>query len=920
MKFCRRSFLASLGPVFVLCFLQNAAFAKNLIKNGSFEAGIDYKFSVSRWYVDGLPSLTLDSSESVDGRYSLRAPFSRLGYTAKPHRFDGIALRSAVPISVAPGTSYSFSVYIKSDKPKRGRLVLTTNNVGEYNSPAVATREILIGTKWKKTGITFSSGNQNNVYWEIQVDSRTPGNVWLDALQLEPGTYSDYEPAAALEATLSSDIPGKIFTSGENPTVILRARNYSGTAIKWQSFELRVYEIGGSLVHKEKIISDLPAKGGIDKKVTLPIDRNGVYRCVLHMDNKLDTESQLHFSILPPLRKVPASQSAFGSYLTVAPEPLAIMQRVGFKWIANLTSNGQIVYWKQVEPSAGHYIWYDDEIMLARSYGYEFMFNLEPCMLPKWAASLSRAKMIDAWSEYVQEMVKHYGRWVKYWTIGDEVHHGPEQNSWMSPCWASASEYAAWHRVGYQAIKKVDPGAKVILNALDDFASETFKYLSPQQVDVLAVNAYHSPILLKQMKQTAERHDVTTLWAPGIAVDSFSFYREHVPGKSLSEAVNDYWRNKNRELVKSVIQTLALGYERLFHYTATYVGNSNHFSLFEADSGLKPIGVQFGALIWLLDGLETAHEITLDRFEQTIRLFRFDRRDHMTVFAFWALGTDRQSVQFTKFSGSDAILYDHFANVLPIGFENGKASIKLGKEPVFLVVPSHLAMQTERALKTISLRIDELPSGAEHVVVGRYAKIVGTIDDIPRQKPNISLWYQSDTKGWTEILRFRSSNFVPEYKVTNDGFEITWNIIRPTSAFYLEPGMLPGELAHDAVLYSSRQEKGIESWTREQLNLSVESYSMNAAQPAYRPEGVAMSNFPVHIFNTANGLQVRFITILEGGKEIFDNQDLVFGGWQVFTRASGECFLHNYFKPGKTGRIKIRVHLSVSENNVTPAH
>jgi hypothetical protein len=265
-------------------------------------------------------------------------------------------------------------------------------------------------------------------------------------------------------------------------------------------------------------------------------------------------------------------------------------------------------------------------------------------------------------------------------------------------------------------------------------------------------------------------------------------------------------------------------------------------------------------------------------------------------------------------------LYDHFANVLPIGFENGKASIKLGKEPVFLVVPSHLAMQTERALKTISLRIDELPSGAEHVVVGRYAKIVGTIDDIPRQKPNISLWYQSDTKGWTEILRFRSSNFVPEYKVTNDGFEITWNIIRPTSAFYLEPGMLPGELAHDAVLYSSRQEKGIESWTREQLNLSVESYSMNAAQPAYRPEGVAMSNFPVHIFNTANGLQVRFITILEGGKEIFDNQDLVFGGWQVFTRASGECFLHNYFKPGKTGRIKIRVHLSVSENNVTPAH
>jgi hypothetical protein len=229
-------------------------------------------------------------------------------------------------------------------------------------------------------------------------------------------------------------------------------------------------------------------------------------------------------------------------------------------------------------------------------------------------------------------------------------------------------------------------------------------------------------------------------------------------------------------------------------------------------------------------------------------------------------------------------------------------------------------MPTERALKSMSLQVDDLPSGTERVIAGRYAKIVGTTDDITRLKPNISLWYRSSTKGWTELLRYRSSNFVPEYKVTNDGFEIVWNIVRPAGAFYLEPGMLPGDLAHGAVLHSSRREGAIESWTRGQLNVLADSNSMNTGQPASRPKGVAMLNFPAHIFNTANGLQIRFTTILEGDKELFGNQDLVFGGWQVFTRSSGECFLHNHFKPGKTGRINIHVHLSVSESNVTSAH
>jgi hypothetical protein len=867
-----------------------------------------------------VPAVMLDDTDSVDGRYSLRAPFSRLGFTARPQRYDGIALRSAVPASLTPGTSYSFSVYIKSDKPKHGRLILTPNSVAGYRSTPLATRDILIGTEWKRVGLTYTPKENLNVFWEIQVDSRTAGHVWLDALQLEPGAYSDYEPAADLEATLSSDRPGMIFSSRERPSVVLRAHNYSGASFDAQTFKLEVFEIGSKLVHEETVYGALAPGGGFWKKVTLPIDKNGIYRCVLHLGDSPNVESQLNFSVLPPARQMPASESAFGAYLTVAPEPLEIMQRVGFRWIANLTSNGQMVYWKQVEPREGDYIWYDDDVMLARSYGFEFMFNLEPCMTPMWATSFSKKKMIGKWSEYVQEMVKHYGHWVKYWTIGDEVHHGSEKNSWMSPCWTSASEYAAWHQAGYRAIKKVDPDAKVIFNTLDDFASKTFEYLPPRQVDILAANAYHSPILLKRMKQVAVRHGITTLWAPGIAVDNLPFYRELLPIESRGVAVGDYWRNKNRELVKSVIQTFALGFERLFHYTATYVGNTNYPSLFEADSGLKPIGAQFGALIWLLDGFESSREVVLDRLEQSIRLFRFDRRDHMTVFAFWALASDRQVARFTKVSGTDIVLYDNFANVLPFGFADHKSEMVFGKEPVFLIVPSRNAESVERALRSMTLRIDDLPEGSEHVVVGRYAKIVGVTDEISRQKPNVSLWYLTNTNGWIEILRFRASDFLPDYKVTKNGFEIEWNLLRPTGAFYLEPGMLPGDLVHGAVIHSSRQDGEIYSWTRRRVDASVNSNSIVHTSPVSSPGGAGLTGPLVHVFNLASGPQIRFETVLEGDRQLFGGQDRLFGGWQVITRPSGECFLHQYYKPGQTGRMKIRVRVSVEEHGSNAVH
>ena len=98
--------------------------------------------------------------------------------------------------------------------------------------------------------------------------------------------------------------------------------------------------------------------------------RRGLFRAVLRGPGAKSAESELLFSVLPRPRKMSPEQSAFGAYLTVAPEPLKIMQRIGFRWIGNSTSNTRIIYWNVVEPRKGKFLWYDDDVNRALAAGY----------------------------------------------------------------------------------------------------------------------------------------------------------------------------------------------------------------------------------------------------------------------------------------------------------------------------------------------------------------------------------------------------------------------------------------------------------------------------------------------------------------------------------------------------------------------
>jgi hypothetical protein len=887
-----------------------ASGSPNLLPNSSFEAGIDHRYAMGRWYIHGLPSVLLDSGTKVHGSYSARLPMSRTALRTKPVEREGIVFRAAVPVEVQKGHEYSFSVYLRSDLVRRGKITITRNNAGEHQEKPLAAREIIVGRDWKRAGLTFKADVSGGLYWEINISSSEPGHVWVDALQFEQGGFTAYRPRLEVEAGLTSSRLGRIFTPPEAVTLVLRAFNDRDTGFEQKRFRMQVVDFGGTSVYADNIDLALPPRGGGEKNITLPVKRFGVYRAILHDADSGSAQGEISFSLLPPPRHVAAGESAFGAYLTLAPEALEIAQRLGFHWIASLTSNGRVTSWISVEPDPGRFLWYEEEIDDARNRGFEFMFNLEPCSMPKWAARLEAEKILSRWTDYVHRMAQQYSESVRYWTISDEAHH-------KKACWSDASGYARWHQKGHDAIKAVDPGAKILMNADAKFGEEALRTLPPDQVDVLAGNYYHVPDAVRHLRDVARRHDVRHVWVPGIGEWTPSFYPELALSIRRGPVTRDYWPGVLQRLSRGVVQSFAHGAERLFHYTATYVGNTNNYSLFDTDSGLKPTGAQFGALIWLLDGFTGATEIMVDGVEKSLYAYRVDRRDGNVIYAVWGLSSPRQEVVLSGLdAGGKAILYDHFANEAPLTQRGRQVSFNLDHQPVFLQLPQRLAPLADKAFRTASLRLRELPVAPSQIGAGRYAKLVGLDDGKDRNAPNVSLWYSARTQGWTELFRYRSSQYPVDYHVDETGITVDWDFVRSRDAFHIGLGQFPADLVQGAKYMGYMTRDGRKEW-----------YAGNACQgrlhpvrsPAERkqikqivdlklPHGLA--------FFMRNGLIVAVETELVGMAGELQAQSQLPGAWSIIKQGDA-CFLHAYYPVGKEGRMRVRSRIHVMET--TPA-
>lgn len=915
-----------IGLCFVLLALIPASsvadVSTNQIRNSSFEGGVDSRFCLGRWYLSGVPSIELDSGTRVHGNFSAKIPFSFVFGKVKPVKHAGISFRSCVPIAVKAGHTYHLSAYLRSEAARHAELSITPNDPGGYSEKSLAVKPIIIGADWRRYAVSFVADKTQDVYWEINVRSSEFGHLWADALDFREGRFiADYRPAAEIEGGLTASRSDKIYSPAEPVTITLRAFNDSGGPASMQSFRVGVHDLDGKRIHDERLVMPVPGHGGIEKTLSIPVRKAGVYRAVLSSGDEVSQrESTLNFSVLPLPRDVAPRNSAFGAYLTLTPQALGTMRRVGVSWIANLTANTHVIYWSQVEKDRGKFIWYDDDIVSAKKMGYDFMFHLEPYKVPKWAETFPVNIKRANWAEYVSAMARHYSGMVKYWTVSDEAEVDERDARPVTPIdkrnlWANAAEYAEWHRAGFEAVKAADPEAKVVLNALPEFAREVLRALPAGYVDILGTNSYHIPHRVREMKALADEHGIPEVWAPGIAVISRPYYEEHLTETDRQRLEPGHWRDRVRKLAVNVIETFAYGATRLFHYTGTHVGNTDIYSLFEADSGLKPIGAQFGALIWLLDGFRSAREVSVRSIERPVRIYRFDRHDGQVVFPIYREpDVETMRIRLGKFSDQDkeSVVYDHFANSITPDHTAAGLEIQTGRYPVFIMTSLSRADEVEQRLRGVSVRLDELPRAKSAQIVGRYAMLTGIEDrNLWRPPPNVSLWYRSDVLGWIELLRYRISDQAPVYTVTASGFDIEWNFHRKALPFMLEPGAFPADLVQGASYWASRPRDSAIEWDSGTVDVRSNRVVSGKTQP---PSGARFRNGLNYMIRARNSLLLTLETMLEGDVTRFGGQDKSFGGWSLLVRNGSECFLHWYYAPGTSGPMRIKTKLAVIES------
>jgi hypothetical protein len=175
------------------------------------------------------------------------------------------------------------------------------------------------------------------------------------------------------------------------------------------------------------------------------------------------------------------------------------------------------VYWGQVEPAPGQYVWDAVDALLAQLDGDEEVW-LTVCSSSPWATRQatdflppSPAHDLEVYGEFVRRLVRQCGGRVAYWQCENE----PSNTGLL---WAgTAPEYVAQLETLHSAVKDVDPNAMVVLGGCgyDVFSSEEdsaprqfFDHLvsaGRDAFDLFSVNLYGDPVDIPRHLDIAER-------------------------------------------------------------------------------------------------------------------------------------------------------------------------------------------------------------------------------------------------------------------------------------------------------------------------------------------------------------------------------------------------------------------------------
>ncbi|KPK58162.1 MAG: hypothetical protein AMK73_09445 [Planctomycetes bacterium SM23_32] len=476
----------------------------NLLRDGaSFETGPDgvRPFSCYSWtekMVEPGIRPAFDATTAVHGQVSLR-----LGAEDSVKKGDprGFAFVGAVfnRVALKRDRRYTVSAYMKADRPGMeavlycGETTWAGNDWGAFP----------VSTEWQRYQFPFFTNDFRKTGYYLTWAGISPeckeGTLWIDAVQLEEGGLSHFQPAAEAGFGVEVDSPEKLFESGASCGATLRVRNNgAGPFAGAVAYEVKDY--WEHVVRSGSVAVDVPA----ETTAAYPLDLGrlpcGYYRG--YFTGPGGDVKEIIFGVYQPQPLVALPEDW---PLACHNDPSPLVRKLGFGSVRAF----EIFEFAGIAPEERRFDFSRCDRMVREAErcgltvmpilgGFEWpSYRPEPPIPPYAQQQVTMSTVgggrrlvwptIGAWKDYVRALTSHYRGKITYWEVLNEP------NLSMTP-----QEYLPYLQAAYEAAKEGNPDCKVVgVCATTDFAGKPGSFTGKvlelgggAYFDVLSVHLY----------------------------------------------------------------------------------------------------------------------------------------------------------------------------------------------------------------------------------------------------------------------------------------------------------------------------------------------------------------------------------------------------------------------------------------------
>ncbi len=728
---------------------------KNMLHNGSFEAGID------GWGTEGFDHnvVKIDGTVSHHGKRSARIDLDKnslpVGYSDYPKArkvvFTNVQLASSGWTRFEQGKQYTLSLSLKSNRKN-----LPAQIGVRFMTGAREEETLTVTDQWQRHALTFTA---RDIFGFVRIGSQTVdslGQVWIDAVQLEKGNdATGFTSRYPVEIALHPKRAGGIYYTGEElcfdvasgfrndtdrATVDLKALDYQENEVYQTAIEL--------------------AKGTALKSIQLPVTGNGPYKLIAVVRGQgFAYTRQTHFVIIYPYARTYGNREArFGTNHPYYSDLLqGIARDAGVYWVRDWT-----LKWDNVEPAQGEWDFSGPEVFFDRARRFDTqLLTILPDPSSGWASSgppESRGKRLgdafeDLWylpkdledyRRYVRKCIERYGGVSGAWEVLNEPYAGKTRN------WQTDDSYDALLKIAKEEAGRVDKNLRVMRCGLGYFRrDQKLNADAARLADVLSEHAY--PLYnntrqflrrVREMDGFLQRHGVKTdIW-----FTEYGKYSNDDP--SYKHAAFDHYHANGDERtaaaynIKYMVILFSHGVSKVFFHQRTWPlglndkGNRIHFDML-FDYGPRPHKLFPGvnALAWFLPpGTKPGRPVN----EQgPIFAYSFDRpKDRVMII--WTDGADMKLEESPRQLTRGLAVYNMMGKQLDrldrvgdepvylIGIDERIEALEkmLATRPACVSRASTISSQTEQIRQSVQKEIDGGLFPGSVVLVGRPEKVL----------------------------------------------------------------------------------------------------------------------------------------------------------------------------------------------------